>query len=518
MPPRASFKSDSSFFEKVVIGVVGAEAVRQRLAELGHAVVELERGALDPKLWKEVKRKRVRIPDLVCTRCGRRIESRAKTRPELSMSHSPSDPYRSWDSGMIPGDWIAFPICEPAVRKDWVLGQLIGGDSYWHERRWAHWRSRGAINVFGVASFRGSNPKPKPVKGVTEGSETQVFWPAAFSAQDGIVTRIDVGTIRYARDQQSRERSVRISGGGRAGLRPVVASGEAILLHQVLAAAVPPISQEDLTCPNDLAEEHIAAMLRSRQQTVRYTGCRLAKLCRIASMAPLLFDLAKDPAEDLYTRLEARSYLLTVRGEDAQEQFGEFLVQTVDPSWRLESIVTLADTPSVSAMRLLESVLADLENPFFLRSAAAWALGHFPERDAAEALVRTFSDIDLNLRQEAVTALVHTGISDLSPLLEGLSQETEDIAAGCFEVLRRLGTAPVKSLVDLTESGRSPQWSLWLLASLPKAQVGPVIASWQASRPDLHFALSVLWSFLESWVSEIWEKNPSPQYLSTPPL
>lgn len=50
---------------------------------------ELERGSTDTKLWKDVKRKRVRIPDLVCTKCGLRVESRAKTAPDLSMSHSP---------------------------------------------------------------------------------------------------------------------------------------------------------------------------------------------------------------------------------------------------------------------------------------------------------------------------------------------------------------------------------------------------------------------------------------------
>src|SRR3954470_10255618 len=153
MPPRTSFKSDSSFFEKLVIGVVGAEAVRRQLAILGHSIVELERGALEPKLWKEVKRKRVRIPDLLCVRCGQRIESRAKTKPELSMSHSLSDSTRSWDSGLIPGDWIAFPVCSSAIRKDWIEGRLEGTNSYWRERRLARWLPQGAINFFDVTNL-----------------------------------------------------------------------------------------------------------------------------------------------------------------------------------------------------------------------------------------------------------------------------------------------------------------------------------------------------------------------------
>ncbi|HEX4961345.1 MAG TPA: HEAT repeat domain-containing protein [Thermoanaerobaculia bacterium] len=511
MRPRISFKSDSSFFEKLAIGVAGAESVRRELESLGHSIAELERGALETKLWREVKRKRVRIPDLVCTRCGQRIESRAKTRPELSMSHSLSDATRSWDSGLVPGDWIAFPVISSAFRRDWVQGRLVGTNSYWRERRWAHWRAQGAINVFDVASLLGSLPKAKPAKGVTEGSESQVYWPAVFATQDGVVTRVDAETIRYYGDSGRGERRVRLTGAGREALAPVVALGDSVRSYQVLAASASPLSAEDLTCRADLNEETIAGMLRSRRESVRYTGCRLAKLVRTDSVRQTMHDLARDPAEDLYTRLEARSYLVTVAGADAREEFGATLSELSEAPWRLESIVTLADTPAPSARELLKAVLANRDNPLFLRSAAAWALGRFPERDAAAALVASFADVDRDLRQEAVAALVSAGTGALEPLLEGLSERSGDVAAGCFEVLRRLDTAPVQVYMDLAETSRAPEWAVWLLASLPRHQVGTRIAAWQMNRPDLHFAISVLWSFLESWVSETWERNPDPQ-------
>src|SRR5208337_5131094 len=97
---RLAFKPDSSFFRKIAIGAIGSRAVCQDLSRHGHNAIELERGSTDTKLWKDVKRKRVRIPDLVCTICGLRIESRAKSKPELSMSHSPTETERSWDFGM----------------------------------------------------------------------------------------------------------------------------------------------------------------------------------------------------------------------------------------------------------------------------------------------------------------------------------------------------------------------------------------------------------------------------------
>jgi hypothetical protein len=511
MPPRASFKADSSFFEKITIGVVGAKAVCRLLASSGHEIVELERGALDTKLWKEVKRKRIRIPDLVCTRCGQRIESRAKTRPELSMSHSPKDSERAWDFGMLPSDWIAFPICEAVARKDWMQGRLSDGNSYWHERRWVRWQPRGAVNIFDVESFRAALPRPKPAKGVTEGSETQVFWPAAFVTKDGVITRVEVDRIRYADQPGSRERYIKLSGSGRERLKPAVVVGETVRSYQILAAVASPLSRDRLVCRNDLNEATVESMLRSRERTVRYTGCRLAKLLRLVSLGPLISDLARDPAEDLYTRLEARSYVITIGAGDAHDEFRDVLQQNVDASWRLEGIVTLADTPSASARELLTSVLVDPGHPLFLRSAAAWALGHFPAREAAATLVRTFADVDRELRNEAVMALVQSGTGALDASLEGLAQGPGEVAAGCFEVLRRLGTTRIEVLVKLAEGDRAAEWAVWLLASLPRDQVASAIASWQARRPDLHFALSVLWSFLESWVSETWERDPNPQ-------
>ena len=101
----------------------------QDLERFGHRVEELERGAMDTKLSKEVKRKRVRIPDLVCERCGLRVESRAKTNTELSMSHSFADQERAWDFGMVAADVIAFPVCKAGKEKSWSagrLGRLVG--------------------------------------------------------------------------------------------------------------------------------------------------------------------------------------------------------------------------------------------------------------------------------------------------------------------------------------------------------------------------------------------------------
>ena len=134
--PRLAFKPDASFFRKIAYGAVGARAVCADLDEHGHRMVELERGSTETKLWKDVKRKRVRIPDLVCTRCGLRVESRAKTEAILSMSHSPAEDTRAWDFGLVDDDCVAFPVCDTADEDHWSSGRLGRDVSYWHERNW----------------------------------------------------------------------------------------------------------------------------------------------------------------------------------------------------------------------------------------------------------------------------------------------------------------------------------------------------------------------------------------------
>ncbi|MCY4369962.1 MAG: HEAT repeat domain-containing protein, partial [bacterium] len=62
----------------VSMGAVGAAAVARHLGtQHGHRMIELERYAMANKVW-QTKVKRLRLPDLLCVRCGRRVEARAK--------------------------------------------------------------------------------------------------------------------------------------------------------------------------------------------------------------------------------------------------------------------------------------------------------------------------------------------------------------------------------------------------------------------------------------------------------
>jgi hypothetical protein len=348
------FKPDASFFRKLALGAVGAAAVRSYLNGHGHDLVELERGSLDTRLWKDVKRKRVRIPDLICVRCGVRVESRAKARAELSMSHSPSVAERSWDFGMVDADLVAFPICV-ATETVWSEGGLREGRSLWRERDSTTWAIDGRINVFTVSAFRRSTFKTKAAKGATEGSETQIAWPARIADTAGVVTAIDRAQLAYRADGAAKERRVRLGGDVRASLR----SGERFERNQVLASAVPPLSAGDLKCRGTSTAADIEKMVASRERTVRFAGCRLARLRNLKGLADRIREVASDADEDAYVRLDARSYMCVVLREDADRWFGEIATQSPDQQMRLEAVVALADTRTASAFALLQAILRD---------------------------------------------------------------------------------------------------------------------------------------------------------------
>jgi hypothetical protein len=54
MATRRSFKTDESFLEKLAIGAIGARAVFEALKRQGHRPIELERGSMSYKIWKQI--------------------------------------------------------------------------------------------------------------------------------------------------------------------------------------------------------------------------------------------------------------------------------------------------------------------------------------------------------------------------------------------------------------------------------------------------------------------------------
>ncbi len=123
-------------------------------------------------------------------------------------------------------------------------------------------------------------------------------------------------------------------------------------------------------------------------------------------------------------------------------------------------------------------------------------------------LVRAFADVDQNIREEALEGIVSIGGAAIPLLLAGLREVDANVAAGCAEALRQHGGLPEENLRDIVRLADESQWAVWLLGHLPKERVASLVAGVRDTDPQLHFAVTVLWSFVESWIARRWELNP----------
>src|ERR1035437_5048610 len=232
MPGRGSFKTDESFLEKLAIGAIGARAVFQELQRQGDNPIELERGSMDYKIWKSIKIKRLRVPDLLCLNCGTRVEARAKTQLEISMSHSLSDPERGWDKGLTEHDVVALSVCRKigGSPNDWEAGPLIQFISVVALRK-------------AFAENRVVSEKPK---GAGEGFELRVTWPAAVASSDGVVSVLTAERLQFKREADQRTISLALRKKS-ISFQPLVEVGDHIRAGQIIASVVPVTSP--LQCP-----------------------------------------------------------------------------------------------------------------------------------------------------------------------------------------------------------------------------------------------------------------------------
>jgi HEAT repeat protein len=208
------------------------------------------------------------------------------------------------------------------------------------------------------------------------------------------------------------------------------------------------------------------------------------------------------------------SYLTSVCGISPRDLFPPYLASP-DPQTQLETVIAVGEAGTSAAVELLSELLDDASRPYFLRSAAAWCLSRFGDADASKRLINAFADVDPTIREEALEGIVTIGGPTLPLLLAGLRETDDAVAAGCAEALRQRGRLPEEALVELAQElrGERPsRWAVWLAGHLPRDQAAPAIASLQDSAPQLHYAISLLWSFVESWIARRWELRPGPAF------
>jgi HEAT repeats len=204
------------------------------------------------------------------------------------------------------------------------------------------------------------------------------------------------------------------------------------------------------------------------------------------------------------------AYLASAAGYPIRKLF-EGPLNSPDQQTQLEAVIAIGETATLEAVELLSEILDRSEQPYFLRSAAAWCLGQIGGQAAITRLVHLFRDVDVKIREEALDRIVVIGREAFPALSERIGDSDADLAAGCAEALRQqqLSGEMLRQLAPkLQGKAPLPVWPVWLFGNLPRQQAAPIVAELQTTAPELHYAVSLLWSFTESWIAQRWELNP----------
>lgn len=487
-----NFKSDDSFLRKLAVGAAGTNATIDRLKAMGFNPIELERGSTGFKIWKKIKIKRVRVPDILCLNTGLRFESRGKTKLEISMSHSLNDPKRAWDAGMRDDDLVSIVVFEQKDDSPIDLKQISP----------VHFVSIKAMRqAFAAGQVSITQPK-----GVEEGSEIRVMWTCAVANQRSVVTAVEPGRISLTPITEARKQSIQLSRSkGKITLLPQVNTGDTVEANQIVAAVVPVNTK--LQCPTSVNEAYFIDKLASVNLSERYAAAKALRYRGYTTAKPVLESRMTDADEDIYVQLEAAAALAAYdepNGWEFMENKLRSPVMAVPLETQLETVIVASEIPKNRSEQLLIEVLRDSQRDDELRAGAAWALGQFASATSATALVDTFNLSPLEIKVEAARALLRIAEPQIPHLIDLLKNGDPAKRDGLSWVLARTGKFnPSDMVVGADENLR--KWMSYVVGyGKDKFVQGDVEAICKAD-PEVYFAASVLWQIVASWVNDLRE-------------
>lgn len=482
MANRRSFKSDVSFLEKISIGAIGTHPVFEHLKDQGHSPLELERGSMSFKIWKKVKIKRIRVPDILCVACGRRVESRTKTAFEISMSHSLSDPERGWDYGLDDNDFVALAICKRVGDRpiDWQAGKLVQYISV-RELRSAQ-RNNFALLV-----------KPK---GAEEGFEARISWPSTIAKYAGVVESITNNRIGYRRGADNRTITLNLSK-QRLSLKPLVREGDVIVENQVLAAVVPVVKQ--FTCSGGTTHDYYIARLSSSLLSERYTAAKALSAFPSGDVSKALASKIRESNEHVYVKLEAAASLARHREDQGWSFIEECLMDTYLQN-RLEAVIVLGEIQVDKSCQVLSNILMDGKQHPEIRAGAAWALGELRNKSALGALISNFAAVDEGIRIEAARALAKLASRFTPEIVQEFPRSTLDKRPGIAWALSKSASFQLEDLLNLLVDEDARHWVAYMLGTQDQRRYVHEIERLKNRDPEVYFAVTVLWKIMTSWV------------------
>lgn len=467
------FKEDADFAGYVSMGAAGtAEVGRFLRNEHGHLPVELERYAMSNKVW-QTKVKRLRLPDLVCLQCGRRVESRAKSKLDIVLSHSDRAGRRWYEGGMRPDDLYAFG------RVNRTGNALIV--------------SRPVMFTAGALDAAVDRARIRARKAASEGSEETIGWDCWVPGQSGVLEGVDNQdriVCRWDNGKTYRYWQWRDWGEPRhLYLHP----GDSINAGETIVAGIVDAS-ESLGCPGKIWD--IAAALEDQNTTERYAAIKAAGVESRWDLKEQLESIASNE-QDWRIRLEAQAALsrLDAAGWTSQIVSVANNVDALDEV-RMEAVFALSEIPTNTAAMALAAIADEGDNPRDLRAAAAWGLGR-GANPRPDLLLPLTAATDPVLSLHAIVGLESLPDSLVPELVDWLTSGDDRRAASAAHLLARHGK--VIELVDVAQrDGRGRLWALSILGDLSPNDVQA--AAGGRLNESMIRTLQPLWQAQRDWL------------------
>lgn len=472
------FKEDADFARYLTMGAHGTAAVAADLNERGHEIIELERYATANKVWS-IKVKRLRVPDLLCVRCGRRFESKAKSKLEIKLSHS-ATPDREWFAGgMRPTDVFAF-IKVVVDREATAIGR-------------PYYFSRDALeDALGSV-------KAGIRKAISAGAEADVSWPAWVPSYDGVFLGSDPDDQRrfLARATSGGSKSYRVPPSWIDAYAYLTDGTSFVGTYDLVAGSVRPA---DVECESDTWDW--IPELTSSDQSDRFAAVKSFRRrdADDARSRDALAKIAGDQSEDWRVRLEAQG-ALAIHHPDEWVGAIEATASNTDlpPEQQMEAIFLLSELTAPSAARSLELVAHAQEGrPSEVRSAAIWGLGVGAARNP-QAVMQFIYDEDDRVALHAASVLpIELPDAIVAELRDWLMTGSERQAAVAATLLARHNR--FADLLELTTTGseRGRLYATRALGQTERSVIEDELGSLLS--PEIKLRLEPMWTQHTDWM------------------
>lgn len=435
------------------------------------------------KLWrKTIKRKRLRMPDILCLNCGVRFESRGKTDLRISMSHSLTDAARAWDVGLDDDDFVALVgVAAGESPADAVADDLVQYVSVRDLR----------------ATFAAKAVVVSARKGVEEGSEIQVTWPARVARVFGQIVDVNAKTVRYVTHDGHKGHFLLT--GSKGKLRAHLKASASFVPNQIIASVVPVTGV--CPCHGGASIEKYIATASSASVTDRYMAAKALRRSTSDAATATLLQLLGDGKEDIYVRVEAGAALM-LRERPEGMAYLKSLLDGAHASFRLEAVIVLGEVPTPEAATLLRATLSKPEEHPDVRAAAAWALGEIGLHENIDALVDCFGSLESEIRIEAARALAKLARQYRAFVLATFPPTAPAKRPGIAWALSRAGVMIDELLPALVDED-ARHWIAYMLGSQNPATMLAEMEALRARDAEVFFAVTVLWKILGSWVNNL---------------